>query len=473
MITPRDVAAAKEALGAQLAALRHAVGSNQHVFAKQVFTSRSSIANIERGRQLSTRDFWQRCDEVLHAGGALVRGYDELRALEAQQQRETADAIAAKRATKIHEAFGVRSELVDGDVAQLPAGSNTPSEGLDFADHREGRRVAAGSAQDEPDDFDLWELDDVLGVTRTGGLQLAAAEASCARLDERYAELSPQVALPRVRVQLHKVVRVLDRCQPGDRSRLCTVAGRLAGLRAWLLFDLADHQAADAWYDAAIRAAQEAEDHALYGWLFGARSLIPTYQHDHRTALAFIEQGQAAAARSAGATVNAWLHALEARARAGLRDRTGFRTAQRRAERLVSRTSVADRRHGMDFDGDTLDLTYYSGTSLLLLHQPGPAAEFLQRSLDTLPPAHAKAQAILLLGMATGAAQRRRVDEASELACQALTIARGQPIMPILQRARDLRSQLGPRKASALASLDERLEDFARALSVPEPRPQA
>ena len=472
MITPQDVAAAKEALGAQLAALRHAAGSNQHVFAKQVFTSRSSIANIERGRQLSTRDFWQRCDEVLHAGGALLRGYDELRALEAQQQRKTADAIAAKRATTIQEALGVRSELVDGGVAQPHEGLNTTNEGLDLADDCEGRRVAAGSAQDEPDDFDLWELDDVLGGTRTGGLQLAAVEASCARLDERYAELSPQVVLPRVRVQLSKVVRVLGRCQPADRSRLCTVAGRLAGLRAWLLFDLADHQAADAWYDVAIRAAQEAEDHALHGWLFGARSLIPSYQHDHRTALAFIERGQAAGP-SAGATVNAWLHALEARAHAGLRDSTGFRTAQRRAERLVSRTSLADRRHGMDFDGDALNLTYYAGTSLLLLHQPGPAAEFLQTSLDTLPTAHAKAQAILLLGLATGAAQRRRVDEASELACQALTIARGQPIMPILQRARDLRSQLGPRKASALAGLDERLEDFARALGVPEHGPQA
>jgi len=223
----------------------------------------------------------------------------------------------------------------------------------------------------------------------------------------------------------------------------------------------------------ATRAAQEAEDHALHGWLFGARSLIPSYQHDHRTALAFIEQGQAAAGRSAGATVNAWLHALEARAHAGLRDSTGFRTAQHRAERLVSRTSVADRRHGMDFDGDALNLTYYAGTSLLLLHQPGPAAEFLQTSLDTLPPAHAKAQAILLLGLATGAAQRRRVDDAGELACQALTIARGQPIMPILQRARDLRSQLGPSKASALAGFDERLEDFARALGVPEHRPPA
>ncbi len=227
------------------------------------------------------------------------------------------------------------------------------------------------------------------------------------------------------------------------------------------------------WYDAAIRAAREAEDQALCGWLFGARSLIPSYRHDHRAALILIEQGQSAADRSRDATVRTWVHALEARGRAGVGDTTGFRTAQRQADRLVSRTNAVDRRHGMDFDGHTLDLTYYAGTSCLLLHQPDAATEFLQESLNTLPTAHAKAHAILLLGMATAAAQRRRVDEASELACQALTVASSQPIMPILQRARDLRKELASTRAGSLASMDERLEDFACRLGVREsgPRP--
>ncbi|SRR6266545_2341061 len=471
MITPQDIAAAKQALGAQLAGLRHAAGHNQHAFAKLAFTSRSTIANVERGRQLSTRDFWERCDKILYADGGLVRGYDEVRALEARQQRDAAEAVATKQAAKIREALGHGARESDRQAAQSVGRSEVPGQGPDFVRVREGGPHVSDNDQDGPDDFDLWELDEVLRGTRAGGQRLAMAEAACARLDERYAELSAQIVLPKVSVQLRKLARMLGGCQPvSDRRRLCSVAGRLAGLRAWLLFDLAQREAADAWYDVAIRAAYEAEDHALQGWLFGARSLIPSYQHDHRTALAFIEQGQSAAGRSAGATVNAWLSALEARGRAGLRDTAGFRAARRRADRQVSHSSSSERRHGMDFDGDKLDLTYYTGTSLLLLHQPGHAAEFLRKSLDALPSAHAKAHAILLLGLATAAAQRRRVDEATEVACQALAIARRQPIMPVLQRARDLRAQIGASKANALTGFDERLEDFAEALGV-QPRP--
>ena len=102
MITPNDVAAAKLALGARLAALRHAAGANQHAFARLVHTSRSSIANIERGRQLSTRDFWQRCDAVLHANGSLLRSYDDLRELQGRRHREAADSISAHREVEIH-----------------------------------------------------------------------------------------------------------------------------------------------------------------------------------------------------------------------------------------------------------------------------------------------------------------------------------------------------------------------------------
>ncbi|GAA4731284.1 helix-turn-helix domain-containing protein [Phytohabitans rumicis] len=95
MISPEDIAAARQALGGRLAALRQAEGHNQHALAGILFTSRSSVANIERGRQAGTRDFWERCDTLLHADGALVGGYDELRKLEAHQRREAAGAAAS------------------------------------------------------------------------------------------------------------------------------------------------------------------------------------------------------------------------------------------------------------------------------------------------------------------------------------------------------------------------------------------
>ena len=63
-------------LGQQLAASRHAAGLSQHRLALLVEYSRSTIANVETGRQHVPRGFWVRCDEALGTGTALARGYD-------------------------------------------------------------------------------------------------------------------------------------------------------------------------------------------------------------------------------------------------------------------------------------------------------------------------------------------------------------------------------------------------------------
>ena len=88
MIDPSEIAAARRALGRQLARYRQAAGLNQHQFAPPTHYGRSTIANVEVGRQNVPRDFWERADELLAAGGGLIRGYDQLQALIARQRRE-------------------------------------------------------------------------------------------------------------------------------------------------------------------------------------------------------------------------------------------------------------------------------------------------------------------------------------------------------------------------------------------------
>jgi Helix-turn-helix domain len=94
MISQKDITAVRRALGSRLAALRQAEGHSQQALARLLITSRSSIANVEVGRQVGNRDFWERADALLYAGGTLLGGYDEVRALEARQRREAADATA-------------------------------------------------------------------------------------------------------------------------------------------------------------------------------------------------------------------------------------------------------------------------------------------------------------------------------------------------------------------------------------------
>ena len=101
------------------------------------------------------------------------------------------------------------------------------------------------------------------------------------------------------------------------------------------------------------------------------------------------------------------------------------------------------------------------------------AAEFLRQSLTTLPANHAKACAILLLALATAAAQQRHVDEASDLACQALAVAQDQPIMPILQRAQDLRTQLASTGSTAVTAFDEQLDHLSATLGLTASGPRS
>ncbi|WP_117211133.1 helix-turn-helix domain-containing protein [Allorhizocola rhizosphaerae] len=106
MITAHDIAEARRSLGRKLAALRQAAGYRQKDLARELIVSRSSIANTEVGRQVSARDFWVRCDQVLRAGGGLVRGYDDLQALTRTHRVQVAEPTEAKRVTEFREPEG-------------------------------------------------------------------------------------------------------------------------------------------------------------------------------------------------------------------------------------------------------------------------------------------------------------------------------------------------------------------------------
>jgi len=101
MITPGQVAEARRDLGRRLAALREGAGLTQVDLAARANYSRSTIGNVETGRQKIPRGFWQRCDRELGADGvllaahddveALVRRYHMTAALDSGQRREASD----------------------------------------------------------------------------------------------------------------------------------------------------------------------------------------------------------------------------------------------------------------------------------------------------------------------------------------------------------------------------------------------
>jgi DNA-binding XRE family transcriptional regulator len=82
-----DVAAARRALGRQLAGRRRAAGYLQRELATLVGYSRTAIANAETGATSSARQMWERADQVLGTGELFARGYDRIQAQIAAESR--------------------------------------------------------------------------------------------------------------------------------------------------------------------------------------------------------------------------------------------------------------------------------------------------------------------------------------------------------------------------------------------------
>ncbi len=92
---PPDLVALKRALGRHLAALRRDAEIGQHQLARKTGYSRSSVGHAEAGRQLLSRDFWTMADHLVVADGALLVGFERIRAAKRDHEQRTRDAELA------------------------------------------------------------------------------------------------------------------------------------------------------------------------------------------------------------------------------------------------------------------------------------------------------------------------------------------------------------------------------------------
>jgi transcriptional regulator with XRE-family HTH domain len=375
--------------GEELRRRRREAGLHQQDLADRIAYHRSYLSQVERGRQVPAEQFAMLCDRALEARGALMGMFQELAAEREARRREMV-------AERWRERFHGGSSAPPAEAIAVPESALLKVAGASLAssDRSMERRpfvrmvgTFAGAAMLEALGVDLLNLLRAMQGSRVSRPMLEETELAVLRFHQLYKALPPTELFPHVQQYLQAVTGLLVESQTiGVRRRLCSIAGHLAGLRAWLTFDLGDPTAAHIWYEAALKPAVEAEDEALAGWLLGGRSLIPSYSGDHTAALDLIRQGQSHGNRSANVAVQAWLAALEARAHAGLGDATAFRQAQDLANTAVDRTQPEERRHGMDFRHNRLDVTYYEGTSLVTLRQPYAAQPVLDAALAAQDP---------------------------------------------------------------------------------------
>ncbi|MBI3686573.1 MAG: helix-turn-helix domain-containing protein [Actinobacteria bacterium] len=363
MIDPNAVARARRALGRQLAKYRRAAGLNQHQLAPHTHYGRSTIANVEVGRQNVPRRFWERADATLGAGGSLVSQYDELTSLVQQQRREIAEASANYPVASNEQVIPVPTRR---DVFGY-LGAGLTSAGL--------QQIAARWPAGLP------RVVHALEATRHAELRDSATLENLSTLIDHYKRTfrsTPPAGLygEILGVRLHAGSLINSAVKAKSGPELMVAAGWLSNLLALVTHDLDDRAASLVWCADAERCAGEARHPELAGWAAQTRVLMSFYGGQAKDAVAHAQRGQRHA--PLGTVAHAKLLTQEMRAWALLGNADKVGATRRRADEAIARLPGDAPTRGA-FSISLTDDPPYTATSLLLLGLYQDAAEAARR----------------------------------------------------------------------------------------------
>jgi len=141
----RDLASAARALATGLATRRRATGLTQPELAGRVGVSVTTVGHAETGRLWQSRQFWERADAILGAGGDLLRLHDAYREASASGAAETAASSGTAASP------GAGQDRPDGPSGALPAQARRAGQRLGLAGGRgPGQRAAAAEGVAAP-----------------------------------------------------------------------------------------------------------------------------------------------------------------------------------------------------------------------------------------------------------------------------------------------------------------------------------
>jgi tetratricopeptide (TPR) repeat protein len=387
-----DINRMKADLGRMLAELREAQGCTQQdlIAVRQVHTSRSSIANVETGRQFPGEPFWTECDQALDAGGALLAEYRKVAAV--IRERKRIERVAAPR------------RLDRAPVPQSRAA--LPQQRV----HYQGERPVQARA-----------------AHRLQGAQLDAAIAHLAsqwhalvRTDNLF---GPRHAIASVHQQLSILNSLVEYAAGRPRREALSLAAKYAESAAWLHEDTADMRAAQHWTRQALEWATEAGDHAMVSWVMFRRSQQATTIGNAAQAVSFAlaaqrHEGLGGPALAAALQQEAHGYALAGNERA---------CHQRLDAAHVSAAPMDTDRDGRTGHGDFCTSTYIEvqrANCWLMLRRPHLAVPILEQAMTQIPDAYRRDRAQAQVRLARAYAALGQYDGAAALSASTLRIAR-------------------------------------------------
>lgn len=302
MTTPEAITQARRALGRRLAALRRNAGHTQEQFAPFTGYVRSTIANVETGRQVVPRTFWMRCDDALNMNGALLSEYDELEELGQQERRNLAQSprqsgwsfMAGATLDESEELSTNPIKFIHDTTINMPA----------------------------PARLNWIDVDHVKAVTQA----LATSESMFGGGRSSVAGL----AQLRWAAELSEIPATAD-----VRAAMVEATGNLAGVAAFTAFDAGDHRAARRCFHFALHCADSSKSWPLRANVFAEMARQEAHLGHFDEALSLIEFAQVRSDRLS-ATARAMLCAVRARLLANMNRHHESETEVERADEFFA-----------------------------------------------------------------------------------------------------------------------------------------
>lgn len=418
---PADIADVRKELGRQLAQLRAAAGYTQEVFARQVGSTRSTIVNVELGRQGISRAAWERFDALLKANGLLVSAFDELSLLKTEWDR------IRPVVDLVEDTFGPGARIrTNGAVADVRDAavqwlvSNNPRMSPTELDQR---RIG---------------LEDVA--------QLQTTRDQLKELDNQY---GGAVAYPLIADCVKRQVRPLLRGRYKDVTGdpLLRTSAQLILDAGWAAYDADAQPYARRCMRAALRLADIAGDQLFGGRVLAALAHQSLHVGRNQEAVDLATAALRGAGRVAGPRSVAMFEAMFACAAAAVGDRRTCEAALSRAERALDQADTqTDVPSWLDFDQG--GLAGHAARAYRDLGDPRRARQFAAESIDLCRDHHVRTQVQRKAILATALAGAGDAEHACAVGQDLLADARPLRSALVLSDVRKLTNLLGTTSAA-------------------------
>jgi hypothetical protein len=254
------------------------------------------------------------------------------------------------------------------------------------------------------------------------------------------------------------LIRYLEsEAEPMLRGRYNEAIGRslfgavadLTRLAGWTSYDIGAHGLAQRYFVQALRLAQAANDRLYGGYVLVTMSRQAVYLGHGREAVQLARVAQQGVGAVAPTTVQALMHAAEARGHGLIGDARSCTTALVRAERALQAARPGDELPSWARFFDEAQLADEFGHCYRDLQQWRPCAQHAERSLRLRTASYARSRVFCRTVLATARLGMGEVDDACSAATEALRGASEMRSLRAVEYLREFSRKLAPYRGNA------------------------